>query len=1034
MTLTITSLLQTFALLLRTLRRRAPAPVAAALALALAACGGGGGGGGGEGPTPPSGAPSIIGQPANVAVTAGQPASFSVNVTGTAPITFAWSRNGVAITGANAATYTLATTAVADNGAQFSVLVSNAQGSVTSTPATLTVSAAVVAPSFTSQPANATVTAGQTATFTAAATGSGTLAYQWLRNGVAIAGATAPSYTTPVLTVADSGAVFTVTVSNNSPSTVTSAGALLTVNRAPVAPTITTQPAAQTVTAGQSAVFTVVASGDPTLTYQWRRDGSNIDGATGATYTTPTTTLADSGANFSVEVRNGVGMVTSANATLTVNPAPVAPSITTQPVAVSVLAGATATFSVAATGSGTLAYQWRRNGADIAGANAASYTTGALALADNGAQFSVVVSNSVGSATSNTALLTVNPVPVAPSVVTAPQAQTVIVGQQATFSVTAAGTGPLGYQWRRNGTAITGATNLAYTTPVTTLGDDGATYDVVISNSVGSITTAAVRLTVQAPVAANYWLRAEAGVSLAGTVSFANGPRTASAYNLTLVDPANLPAVVVAEARGGWLLQASAGEPRFNPQNAGDDSERFVVYARDTRLWRLDLLAGSGTPTPVQVSNATLAQLCAPGSTGTEVTNFFSDLADAGNSVLQYQVPGADGNCGTADDGFVALRVNASSTTAPTPVPRLLAPLTNASGGITGFLARQGSNIVRLDAALGNASVLFGIGSGEFTVLRAPVGTGVLVFRDGNLVRAYDPAGTAAPVTIATAAADFQQFGEIGSGTPTAVYRNDGRVLVYRLGGTAAPSTALTLAAGQTVVRGGLIGQQLVLVLTSGGASRLVALDAAGTVSTLLDETVAIDANSVGATPTRLVYTTGGGLTLKSAPRAGGAALTLVTSPQLRVFNSGAWGYESVWFDVRGTDGAFFGSQVRALDSDGSNAQALANAVTVGGATFNGFTDTSVGRIVAQPVSSNAAAPYSGASLLALDPVTRATRVTYGALASAAYNVVDLSRVGPDRPVLISASQIQPFGSSATDLYFVRVGTPGLQRLTNFVP
>src|SRR5437879_13897649 len=86
-----------------------------------------------------------------------------------------------------------------------------------------------------------------------------------------------------------------------------------------VAPTITTQPGNQTVTAGQTATFTVVATGTAPLSYQWRKSGVNIAGATGASYTTPATTTSDSGATFSVVVSNTAGTVTSAAAVLTVS-------------------------------------------------------------------------------------------------------------------------------------------------------------------------------------------------------------------------------------------------------------------------------------------------------------------------------------------------------------------------------------------------------------------------------------------------------------------------------------------------------------------------------------------------------------------------------------------------------------------------------------------------------------------------------------------------------------------------------------------
>src|SRR5207245_2738239 len=109
-----------------------------------------------------------------------------------------------------------------------------------------------------------------------------------------IAGATAASYTTAVTATADSGSTFRAVVTNTA-GTVTSAAATLTVNAAAVAPTITTAPVNQTVTAGQTASFTVVAAGTAPLSYQWQKNGANIAGATAASYTTPVTTTADSG-------------------------------------------------------------------------------------------------------------------------------------------------------------------------------------------------------------------------------------------------------------------------------------------------------------------------------------------------------------------------------------------------------------------------------------------------------------------------------------------------------------------------------------------------------------------------------------------------------------------------------------------------------------------------------------------------------------------------------------------------------------------
>src|SRR5437667_2410103 len=91
---------------------------------------------------------------------------------------------------------------------------------------------------------------------------------------------------------------------------------------APLAPSITTQPVSQTVTTGQTATFTVVAAGTAPLSYQWRKGGTAILGAASSSYTTPATTSADNGSQFTVVVSNVAGSATSNAATLTVNPAP----------------------------------------------------------------------------------------------------------------------------------------------------------------------------------------------------------------------------------------------------------------------------------------------------------------------------------------------------------------------------------------------------------------------------------------------------------------------------------------------------------------------------------------------------------------------------------------------------------------------------------------------------------------------------------------------------------------------------------------
>jgi hypothetical protein len=180
----------------------------------------------------------------------------------------------------------------------------------------------------------------------------------------------------------------------------------------PAAPSITSQPVSQEIVAGTVASFRVVASSKlpRPLAYQWARDGEAIVGANGPSYSLMAT-AADDGVRFSATVSNVAGVVTSNLATLTVDSAAVRPSVIKEPADQTAQTGYKATFSVVAKGTDPLTYQWRRGGAAIAGATSSSYTPPRVSTADDGATFSVVVSNSAGSASSRNATLTVTGTP-----------------------------------------------------------------------------------------------------------------------------------------------------------------------------------------------------------------------------------------------------------------------------------------------------------------------------------------------------------------------------------------------------------------------------------------------------------------------------------------------------------------------------------------------------------------------------------------------------------------------------------------------
>src|SRR5437763_8885930 len=141
--------------------------------------------------------------------------------------------------------------------------------------------------------------------------------------------------------------------------------------------------------------------------------------------------------------------------TTTTGPVATAPLITTQPTSQSAAAGQTASFSVAATGTAPLNYQWKKNGVAVNGASSSAYTTPATSSSNNGGQFTVVVSNSAGSVTSSTAILTVV-VSVPPLQVTSSQLPGGTVGSAYSATLSASG-GTSPYSWSlSSGTLPTG--------------------------------------------------------------------------------------------------------------------------------------------------------------------------------------------------------------------------------------------------------------------------------------------------------------------------------------------------------------------------------------------------------------------------------------------------------------------------------------------------------------------------------------------------------------------------------------------------
>jgi len=172
-------------------------------------------------------------------------------------------------------------------------------------------------------------------------------------------------------------------------------------------PFINLEPVDQTVLEGSTATFTVAATGAAPLSYQWRFNGVDLNGATQSSLSLAGVTTNQAGP-YSVFITNSAGFTNSTVATLTVNPNAAAPTITTQPQSQAVLEGAAVTFSVAAAGTPTLFYQWQRNGTDVPGATGTSISLFSVTTNQAGA-YTVTITNAFGFTNSDPAILAVSP-------------------------------------------------------------------------------------------------------------------------------------------------------------------------------------------------------------------------------------------------------------------------------------------------------------------------------------------------------------------------------------------------------------------------------------------------------------------------------------------------------------------------------------------------------------------------------------------------------------------------------------------------
>jgi hypothetical protein len=342
--------------------------------------------------------PVITVQPASLNVPLLGIASFSVTASSGTTMSYQWYKDGTAIGGANSSSYSILTV-LGSSAGTYCVLVSNAGGSVMSANATLNVAQA---PTIYTQPQSQSIIQGQSASFSVGANALPSPSYQWYFNTSRLAGGT--SSTLALSNVGASQAGNYRVVLANSAGTVTSAVAVLTVY---VPPALQTQPTNQSVIVGQSTAFSVVVSSPPPFNFQWSFNGAALPGATNSALNLSNVQTSQAG-SYNVVVSNPAGSITSQVATLAVN---VPAGIATQPQNQIVLVGQSASFSVVATGTSPIVYQWYFNASLIDGATNSTLTVPNVQAAQAGS-YTVKVANPGGSVISSAATLSVQPAPV----------------------------------------------------------------------------------------------------------------------------------------------------------------------------------------------------------------------------------------------------------------------------------------------------------------------------------------------------------------------------------------------------------------------------------------------------------------------------------------------------------------------------------------------------------------------------------------------------------------------------------------------
>ena len=411
--------------------------------------------------------PVIQTQPTGGAVLVGGDISLSVEAIGSGTVSYQWRQDGVVLDGQTQTSLDLTGLKLSDEGS-YTVEVSNEAGITNSQ----SVNVLVLTPlAVTENPQGQSVIAGTFVVLDVSANGSGPISYQWYKDEVALDGATQSTLQISNVSTANQGSYHVVL--SNSVSVATSNSATLLIN---LPPGIVTQPIGQTVEKGRSAVFTVEATGTAPFTFQWQRDGVEINGATDDKLTIDSAEASDDG-DYGVIVQSTYGAVASESASLNV----LLPlEITVQPNDTHVAISKTLNMSVVASGSGPYAYQWYFGVNKINGATESGLELPGMTRANSGS-YHVKVSNSTEAVASRDAEVIVDE-PI--SISFQPLGAEILAGDSSTMFALASGSGPKNFQWQKDGVPIEGETSNTLVIKNATKANEGY-YTIIIANSVG---------------------------------------------------------------------------------------------------------------------------------------------------------------------------------------------------------------------------------------------------------------------------------------------------------------------------------------------------------------------------------------------------------------------------------------------------------------------------------------------------------------------------------------------------------------------